>query len=249
MRSWRNSAWVVRGLDRSRSMKIWIMILRAPKANSLTRHELFIHLWDGRDEHTGLSASPLIGFVANLSFEKVHERGFKWEYKVDELFVLGYVGQVIAWIRLAWLKEPNGGFDGVEYHAQKVLYFDSLPEDWAAEMILGFKGEDLLNALNMSRGADQETEGYKKAYEAVWTMLTKSSLQKITHGKGLTHDMHCGALLDLPENEGKDTEAGTFGELLRYGSVHFEQTRESIEYVEALKPDPKQVIHKGLTEP
>jgi hypothetical protein len=54
--------------------------------------------------------------------------------------------------------------------------------------------------------------------------------------------------MDLPENEGKDQEPGTFGELLRYGSVHLEQTRESIVYVDAVNVEEKFVIRKGLFE-
>jgi hypothetical protein len=96
--------------------------------------------------------------------------------------------------------------------------------------------------------ADPESEDYKLAKKAAWTMLTKSSFQKITHGKNLTHSMHCGALMDLPENEGKDQEPGTFGELIRYGSVYLEQTRESIVYVDPVAVAPKLVIHKGIFE-
>lgn len=72
-------------------------------------------------------------------------------------------------------------------------------------------------------------------------------MQKITHGKGLTRTEALGVILDREENEGKDIEPGTFAELLRYGSVHFEQTREEINYVVA--PKPEMVIKKGLLEP
>jgi hypothetical protein len=96
--------------------------------------------------------------------------------------------------------------------------------------------------------ADPESEEYKLAKKTAWRMLTKSSFQKITHGKNLTHSVHCGALLDLPENEGKDQEPGTFGELIRFGSVHLEQTRESIVYVDPVVVAPELVIHKGIFE-
>lgn len=73
-------------------------------------------------------------------------------------------------------------------------------------------------------------------------------MQKITHGKGLTKSISCGTLLDQHDGEGKDQEPGTFGELLRYGSVHFEQTREQIEYVEPILVADALVIRKGLFE-
>jgi hypothetical protein len=56
-----------------------------------------------------------------------------------------------------------------------------------------------------------------------------------------------GVIWGKKENEGKDIEPGTFADLLRHGSVHFEQTREEIDYVAG--PKPEMVIRKGLLEP
>jgi hypothetical protein len=218
------------------------------KLTFILRHKLFIHFWKGRDDYRGIVESPLISFVKDIKFETSAQRGYHYNWKVDELTLLGYVGQVVAWVRCAWLKEPNGGFDGVEYYATKCLLFDALEEDWAAEKTIGFKGEDLLKVFATRLDADPESEEYKTAYECMWRMLTRSTMQKITHGKGLTHDIHCGALLDREENKEKDCEEGTFGGLMRYGSVHFEQTRESIAYTEPELPDPKVIIHKKLLE-
>jgi hypothetical protein len=136
----------------------------------------------------------------------------------------------------------------VEYWAKTVLLFDVAQEGFGAEQIVGYKGEDLFKVFTTRRDAAPDSEEFKKAEEATWTLLTKSSWQKITHGKGLTHSLHCGALLDLAENEGVDQDPGTFGELLRYGSVHLEQTRENIAYVDPIVVDPKFVIHRGLLE-
>jgi hypothetical protein len=212
-------------------------------------HELFIHFWKGRTDFRDTIQSPLIAFVKDMKFSEAEQRGFKWHFKVDELTVLGYIGQCIAWIRLTWLQEPDGGFDGVEYWANKVLLFDVLSEDFAGEQMVGFKGQDLFNVFTTRREAAPLSEEYKLAEKTAWRLLTQSTMQKITHGKGLTHDIHCGALMDWPENEGKDTAPGTFGELLRYGSVHFEQTRETIKYVEAPVVSSDLIIRKGLLEP
>jgi hypothetical protein len=161
---------------------------------------------------------------------------------------MGYVAQVLAWVRCARLKEPNGGFDGVDYYANKVLLFESLDECWAAEKMLGFKGRYLHEVLTTRLDADPASEEYKKAYACTWRLLTKSSLQKFTHGKEISHEVHCGTLLDEGDSVKSDCAEGTFGELLRYGSVHFEQTREKIAYAEPELPDPKEIIHKGLFE-
>ncbi|KAJ8106823.1 hypothetical protein OPT61_g9287 [Boeremia exigua] len=210
-------------------------------------HDLFVHLWKDRTDFTGVIQNPLIGFMKDFKFAESEARGFKWEFKVDEHTVLGYIGQCVAWIRLTWLEEPQG-FNGREYFKNKVLLFDVAPEDWAAEQIVGYKGEDLFKVFTTRLDADPQSEEYKVAEEVVWRMLTKSTMQKITHGKGLTRTDACGTILDRPENEGKDQEPGTFGELLRYGGLHFEQTRERIEYVEPMVVDDELVIKKGLLE-
>jgi hypothetical protein len=215
---------------------------------TLSRHDLFVHLWKGRADFTGVIQSPLIKFMQDFKFSEAEARGFKWDFKVDEQTVLGYTGQCLAWIRLTWLQEPDGGFDGVEYWARKVLVFDVAQEGFGAEQIVGYKGEDLFRVFTTRRDAAPESEEFRKAEETTWRLLTKSSLQKITHGKGLTHSLHCGALLDFAENEGRDQEPGTFGELLRYGSVHLEQTRESIAQVDPIVVDPRFIIRKGLLE-
>ena len=94
------------------------------------RHTIFVELWKGRTDFTGVVESPLISFVQNFNFAEVAKQGFNWDYKIDALTILGYVGQCVAWMRLSWLREPDGGFDGVEYWAKKILLFDSRLEDW-----------------------------------------------------------------------------------------------------------------------
>ncbi len=145
------------------------------------------------------------------------------------------------------LEDPTDGFNGAEYYENKVLLFDSLSEDWGAEETIGFVGQDLFDVLATRRDVDTESEEYRKAYETVWRLLTRSSMQKITHGKNLIKDLALGILWDMEENEGKDMASGTFAELLRYGSVHFEQEREEIKYVKAQRP--AHTIKKGLLEP
>jgi hypothetical protein len=147
------------------------------------------------------------------------------------------------------LQEPNGGFNGVDYYTKKVLLFDACTEDWPAKTVVGFDGQTLLDVFTTKLDADLDSEEYKRAYKTAWLMLTKSCLQKIIHGKGLVKTPTLGMLLDIEENKGKDAEPGTFGELIRYGSTHFEQMREKIDYVDPIRPDEKVIIHKGLMDP
>ena len=211
------------------------------------RHELFIHLWKGRTNHGGIIENPLVSFGKKVKFEDSQARNFHWEFKVDERTVMEYIGQVLAWLRLSMLEEPEDGFNGAEYYGSKVLLFDSLSENWGAEEAIGFSGQDLFDVLATRRDVDAESKEHRKAYETTWRLLTQSSMQKITHGKNLTKGLALGSLWDMKENEGKDMAPGTFAELLRYGSVHFEQERQTIKYVKAEMPTYR--IKKGLLEP
>lgn len=73
-------------------------------------------------------------------------------------------------------------------------------------------------------------------------------MQKITYGKRLTDKITCGALMNLSENKGRDEEPGTFGQVIRYGSVYLEQTRASIAWVDAVTVAPEIAVHKKLLE-
>ena len=194
------------------------------------RHDLFIHLWKGRTNTSGIIESPLVSFGKEVKFEDSQARNLHWEFSVEPRTVMEYIGQVLSWLRLCMLEDPTDGFNGAEYYGNKVLLFDALSEDWGAEEEIGFSGQDLFNVLATKRDINRESEEYRRAYKTTWKMLTQSSMQKITHGKNLIKGLALGSLLDMKENEGKDKEPGTFAELLRYGSVYFEQKREAIKY-------------------
>ncbi|KAF2104219.1 hypothetical protein NA57DRAFT_70436 [Rhizodiscina lignyota] len=197
-------------------------------------HKLFIHLWQGRTNPGGILQNPLVQFGSEVKFEDSQARNFHWDFKVDIKTVMEYIGQVLAWLRLCMLEEPNG-FNAREYYGNRVPIEDTV----------GFTGQQLFNVL--ATRLDAQSEEYKAAYKTIWRVLTRATMQKITHGKNLTKTEALGVLWDKPENEGKDIEPGTFAELLRYGSVYFEQDRKEIDYVKAEMPD--HVIRKGLLEP
>lgn len=156
--------------------------------------------------------------------------------------------QIACWWHLCGNEDTGDGFNASEYWQNNVYLF-STAEDWPAEVLLGFagSGQKIMDLLALRRDGNKDSEEYKKAEELVWLLLTKSCMQKVTHGAGLTISPHLGTLWDMPEHEGKDSAPGTFGELLRYGSVHFKQKRESIARIPA--PAPEVTWKKGLFEP
>ena len=210
-------------------------------------HELFVHLWVARKNSEGLIGDPLVAFAQELSFEDSRASKFHWDFTVSAQTVFEYITQVVAWMRICMLEDVGDGFSGVDHWCNNVLIWDVLEENWGAEAILGFEGsgQRMFDLLCLKRNIDPNSEEYKEAYSLVWRLLTKSSMQKIVHGKHLTDSINLGVLWD--ENEGKDCEPGTFAELLRYGTVHFEQTRPEIAYEKA--PRPPRTMKKGVLEP
>lgn len=209
-------------------------------------HDLFIYLWRDKTTHEGVINDPLVEFGKHIDFSPSVKRGFAWDFKVEPIVVMNYIGQVLSWLRVCMLEEPNGGFNGRQYAYDHILWFDSLVEDWAAEDTIGYAGQFLFDALKCRTDADPQSTEYQNAYKTIWRILTSASMQKITHGKALTKTPACGVLLDAPGNEDMDLKEGTFFELLRYGQVHFEQTRDDIAYVKGEMPE--MVIRKGLLE-
>ncbi|OKL63426.1 hypothetical protein UA08_01181 [Talaromyces atroroseus] len=210
-------------------------------------HELFVHLWDNRESCDGLSSNPLVSFAKELDFSASRRRGYAWDFQVEPIVVFEYIMQVIAWLRLCMLEDAGDGFSCADYAQNTVLWFDALEEDWGAETVIGYQGQPFFEALATRLDEDPDSERFKKAYELVWRILTKSSMQKITHGKNLTKSPALGSLWDLPENTNKDFEEGTFANLLRYGSVHFEQTRTQITIHQTEKP--AKTMKKSVFEP
>ncbi|OAP54739.1 hypothetical protein AYL99_11187 [Fonsecaea erecta] len=209
-------------------------------------HDLFVYLWKDRKNHEGLIHHPIVSFALTHTFEAAQQAKYGWDFKVGPQTVMEYISQVLAWQRLCMLENARDGFNATEYWMNKVLVFDALQEDWGAEATIGFGGPLLFNALATKLDAPKDSEEYKTADKLVWRLLAESSLQKITHGKDLTSTPAAGVLWEEPGNEDKDHEPGTFAELLRYGTVHFQQTRESIQYLKAEKPPV--TSQKGLLE-
>ncbi|KAG9189824.1 hypothetical protein G6011_06692 [Alternaria panax] len=188
-----------------------------------------------------------MSFIQMMKFEGLAEAGYRCDWKLDEQTIIGYIRQCVAWMSLTWLQEPDGSFDDVKYWAKKVLLWNALPEDFPAETTISFDGANILKVFYTRVEADEDEVEFAQAKKAAWTVMTQSVMREIIHGKELTYTPHCGTLLDLPDNEGKNVAPGTFGELLRYGSVHLEQTRE-MQYIEAAVADSDLIIRKGLVE-
>lgn len=211
------------------------------------RHKLFCHLWDGHKNSTGLMKNPLMKIVAEQPLDLERAQRFQWGISKDAADVDEYVTQVMCWNRLCLLEDAGDGFSAVDYWANKVLLWDGLEETWGAETTLGFSGcgRRMFDLFALPVDADATSENYRDAERLVWRLLSRSSMQKVFRGKGLTRVMELGERWD-EDQEGHDCKEGTFAGLFRFGCETFRQTREEIAYVKAPRPD--KTYRKGVVE-
>lgn len=215
--------------------------------SNIIRHDLFTHIWKDRTTYEGISTSPLLAFLAEMSLDDASKENFSWDWKVDVTTVIEYVGQVSCWHRLCILEGSDSDpFNGYDYWMNKVMTINVQEENWGGEKTIGWDnfGQRFYDLMKIKVDGDKESPEWQEAYKVTWRLLTKSSLQKTTRAKNLTHSKHLGAMWD--ENPGTDCLPGTFGELLRFGAENFKQTREEIVVMEP--PKPKKTFKKGVFE-
>jgi len=205
-----------------------------------------LHVWGERNNLVGASDHPLLAFAKGITLTESPETGI-FDFKVPVITALEYVTQLLCWIRLIMLEDAGDGFNPSAYWENNVLLLSLTDECWSAHRKFEWNGDLIAKAISTPLDADPDSEEFKTASQLVWSLLRNTSMEKIYRGKGLTNKVTLGILLDKPEFADLDCKDGTFAELLRYGTSHFQQTRQSVSYVPAL-PSPVK-MKKGLFEP
>lgn len=202
-------------------------------------------LWRGRTDCGDIGSHPLLADV--LPKLKIGQPRFQLEFKVPLKTLLGFASQIAAWARLCMIEEPAiGGFNGRQYYHNHVMLFDAITETSRERLLPAFTGADFLRVLKTDVAAHPESPGYQTAYELVWSILTRSSLQIVPHAKQLTVSPQLGTYLDQDDNANLDVDPSSFFALLRHGSVHYEQLRSTIDIHEIESSNA--VIRKGMLE-
>ena len=182
-----------------------------------------------------------------MNFDQLRLNGMEidWSKGVRMEDVLDYCAHMMCWTRLCKVEDAGDGFNTAAYYEQHVMVLDGLQECFAAESLVGFKGQTTFDLLALPLDTDPQSPEYKSASELVWRLLTRSSIQKVYRSGGMLKDQPLGILWDQPEHATQDCAPGTFGELLRYGALHFRQTRDAPLLREA---EPLQKLGKRLLE-
>jgi len=114
---------------------------------------------------------------------------------VDAKTDMKYVTHQLCWQRLCILKDAGDGFGGVDYWLKHVLVFDVLEENWGGEATFGFKGfgQKMFDLMSVRLDADPNSQEYRNTYRLTWRLLTESTMQNISRGKGLTKGLMPGS--------------------------------------------------------
>jgi hypothetical protein len=148
--------------------------------------------------------------------------------------------------------EGNGhpdDFDYTSYWQKHVLAFDIHTEGQAHDSLYDWHdaGQKHFDLLTIPVHPPQpDNPKWREAHDLVWHLTSETIMQKVSKGTGILNERTLGTL--WPENEGADAKENTFAELLRYGALHFRQTRGTEDLKVRTCEKPKVTVKRGLLE-
>ncbi|KAI1100938.1 hypothetical protein F4804DRAFT_28178 [Jackrogersella minutella] len=212
-------------------------------------HEIFKALWDGATNSQGFHKHPLLRHLPLLSppADRLNLPGPGLNVLME--FFTDYLSQCMCFERLRKLIDPSDGFNGPEYYSNKMFLCSALQETFYFQQVTEWSGTRQFNLLTTKRTGEGvvKDEKWEAAENFVHDALANTSTMKLSHGPPGALDSFLADLWDTEEHHDKDNEDGTFAAYLRYGSVHFDQTREMAQ-IKMGWPD-EEVLHAGVLEP
>ncbi|TPX17816.1 uncharacterized protein E0L32_002917 [Thyridium curvatum] len=207
-------------------------------------HDVYCKLWEGKTSAEGFHKDPLLAHLP------------PFEVQIDKLNcppllipdnALGdYLAHFVAFERLHHLQDPNDGFDGADYFANKILLLRAEDHLYYAQRITGWDGRKQYNMLTTKVcGAGTTADKYAEAKGFVDDVLRNSVMMKLSHGPpcGLEN---LASIWDEEEHKDDDIIENTFADYLRHGSVCW-QPAAPVEPVRL--PRHKTVYTAGILEP
>ncbi len=194
------------------------------KGNLLVKkwHEIFKEVWKGATDSSGMHNHPLLQHLPG--FQPPVEKLEASDLTVTYGQFLDYLTHNLCFERLTHLRDPSDGWNGPIYNENSILWFDAMQETYYAQKLTGWDGRRQYNLLAMIREDANCDRAYQEAEAFVEDVMTYSSTMKLSHGLPSGKE-YLATIWDAEENHGMDNKVGSFAEYLRYGSVHFEQTR------------------------
>ncbi len=219
-------AWIISGQIRKQWGSFGNYMLAARKGCIFIRnwHNSYKELWKGHTNAEGFHKLPLVQDIG------LAEGMADWDFQDRILAMSDYVAHMLMGDRTRNMLDINTGWNGRDFFNSKVFMVEGIYNGILGAIRTDFDGykqvELLTTALN-----DPDI-GKKEAAEAfVIEMLEKSHMYKVYHNSagGLPA---LGDLIKMERFQDVDHRPGTFGEMYRYGTVHWCSVRK----VERLMP-------------
>lgn len=220
--------WIITGQIRKPWGSFGNYMLAARKECTFIQnwHSSYKSLWAGRTNAEGFSDLPLvqeIGMAEGLA---------DWDFKDKLKHMSDYVAQMLLGDRTKNLLDISTGWNGREFWETKVFMVEGIANGVLAA--IRTNGDGYRQAELFTTALDEPDAAKRQAAEGfVVEMLEKSHMYKVYHNSSGGRPA-LGDVIKKPEFRDADHRPGTFGELYRYGTVHWEPTRE----VERLEPQP-----------
>ncbi|KAM5357036.1 hypothetical protein ACJZ2D_016675 [Fusarium nematophilum] len=222
--------WIITGQIRKQWGSFGNYMLAARKNSLFIKnwHDGFKDLWRGRTNVDGFHAIPLmrdIGLAEGMA-------DWNFEDKVKEMS--DYVSQMLIGDRTRNLLDVNTGWNGREFFETKAFMVEGIYNGVLGAIRTDFDGHKQVELLT-TRLDEPDLKKRKEAESFVVEMLEKSHMYKVYHNSagGLPA---LGDLVKKKEFADVDHRPGTFGEMYRYGTVHWEATR-GVERLEPVRSD------------
>ncbi|KAI1758126.1 capsular polysaccharide synthesis protein-domain-containing protein [Xylaria castorea] len=202
----------------------------AKRGNPFIRrwHDIYLALWEGVTNSHGFHKHPLLRHLPLLC-PPVDKFNCPNLNMMMEAFS-DYLAAFMCFERLRKLIDPSDGFSGPEYYSNHMLLFPALEETYCFQQQTNWSGTRQFELLTAKRIGDDvvRDEKWQAAEDFVTHALANTSTMKLSHGPAGALDSFLADLWDCKEHQEKDNVEDTFAAYLRYGSVHFDQTREMV---------------------
>ncbi|KAI1109620.1 hypothetical protein F5Y14DRAFT_431663 [Nemania sp. NC0429] len=213
------AVWIITGQIRKQWGSFGNYMLAARKGCVFVRnwHNSYKELWRGRTNCHGFHKLPLVQEIG------IADGMADWDFADKVLDMSDYVAQMLLGDRTKNLLDVSTGWNGREFWENRVFMVEGIQNGILGAIRTDYDGHR--QAELFTTRLDEPDEDRRRAAEAfVVEVLERSHMYKVYHNSagGLP------ALGDLVKKDGfkdADHRPGTFGELYRYGTVHWESTR------------------------
>ncbi|RMJ25261.1 Capsular polysaccharide synthesis protein [Aspergillus sp. HF37] len=159
-----------------------------------------------------------------------------------------YLSQTMCFERLRKLVDPADGFNGPEYFSNNMFLTPALQETFYFQQVTGWSGTRQFELLTAKRTGENvfRDEKWKAAEDFVHKALANTSTMKLSHGPPGALESFLADIWDSEKHSQTDNMEGSFAAYLRYGSIHFNQTRKLVPVKYGIT---EEVLIGGVLEP